>query len=124
MGERGLSLQTDMFTAMLVLAAGCASEVFTASFTSTTTKSLLSILTAATEITEAPTPVERPVCEGAYPELLWVDGEWGCHSRARRASRVWLKTAWLAARGTKNLLGRVSCAGDSGWGASAGGTDF
>ena len=62
MGERGLSLQADVFTAMLVLAANCASEVFTASFTSATTESLLPILTAATEITEAPTPVAQTVC--------------------------------------------------------------
>ena len=47
---------------MLVLAADCDSEVLTASFSSTAPESLLSILTAATEIKEAPTPVEQTVC--------------------------------------------------------------
>ena len=73
-----MSLQADVFTAILVLAANCASEVFTASFTSATTESLLSILTAATEITEAPTPVAQTVCrKDEIP--VWGDSKRGYH---------------------------------------------
>ena len=63
---------------MLVLAADCDSEVLTASFTSTAPESLLSILTAATEITEAPTPVEQTVCrKDEIP--VWDDSKRGYH---------------------------------------------
>ena len=73
-----MSLQADVFTAMLVLAANYASEVFTASFTSTTTESLPSILNAATEITEAPTPVAQPVCRKVEIPV-WGDSKRGYH---------------------------------------------